>query len=565
MSSIIARFFSMPLWSPAPPQWTAASLREWIAARQLYLSVATVTVATALGMVVRLIPVLRADFPVNDGGLFYLMVEELRAADYVLPAYTSYNSAQIPFAYPPLAFYLAGFITDITGWPLLEVLRVLPALFSIATIPAFFLLSRAVLRSWTQATFAVFAFALLPRTFVWFIMGGGLTRAPGLFFAVLMLHQSYLLYTRRETRFVLSTALLGGATVLSHAEAAWFAVYSAVLLFLFFGRNLKGLIHSFLVMLGVLLITAPWWLTVVRFHGIAPFLGAAGSGGLDRRAGLHHLNTFLFTNERYLPLLAALGLLGIFAALAERKLFLPVWLLAIFFVNPRNPDTPASLPLAMLVGVALDRLIVPALWRLGAGAPVQTTGAHPGIEPSGTGMMRRTGRLLPRALPVLMLVYLLAYNFQAARELSLRADALTVLPREEREAMQWVAARTPRGSQFLVLHPGNWFGEDPGSEWFPALAGRVSLATVQGYEWLPGDQFVRRQEPYKALQACATGEASCLAEWMEETGHSASHVYLGDGCCGPLERSLRASPGYRPVYDGARAVIFARSESPVTP
>jgi hypothetical protein len=525
---------------------------------------AAVTVAMALGMVMRLTPVLRADFPVNDGGFFYLMVRELQAADYILPAYTSYNSAEIPFAYPPLAFYLAGFITDITGWPLLDVMRVLPALFSIATIPAFFLLSRAVLRSWAQSIFAVFAFALLPRTFVWFIMGGGLTRAPGFLFAVLMLHQTYLLYTRRQKRFVLSTVLFASATVLTHAETTWFAVYSAVLLFLFFGRNRKGLVHSLLVVVGVLSITAPWWLTVVSRHGLDPFLSAAGSGAQDRY-GLFLLKTFNFTNEPYLPILAALGLLGIFAALAEKKFFLPVWLLTIFFVNPRNPDTPAMLPLAMLIGVALDRLVLPGIRSLGEGERVQTTGTQPAAEQRDLGVVRHVSRMLPRVLPILMLGYLLAYNFKSAWELALGADALTVLPREERGAMQWVSANTPNDSKFLVLHSANWFGEDPASEWFPALTGRVSLATVQGYEWLPGLQFHGRQAPFKALQACAVEEASCLVGWMEQTGHSASHVYLGDGCCGPLERSLRASPDFRPVYDGARAVIFARREGAIIP
>lgn len=562
MSPIIARFFSTPLWLPARPLWTTASLRGWIAAHQPYLSMAAASVATALGMVVRLTPVLGADFPVNDGGLFYLMVQELRAADYVLPAYTSYNSAQIPFAYPPLAFYLAGFIADIAGWPLLEVVKMLPALFSIATIPAFFLLSRAVLRSWTQATFAVFAFAFLPRTFVWFIMGGGLARAPGFLFAILMLHQTYLLYTRRQKRFVLSTALFATATVLTHAETTWFAMYSAVLLFLFVGRDRKGLVHSLMVVVGVLSATAPWWLTVVSRHGLDPFLSAAGSGAQDRY-GMFLLKTFNFTNERYLPVLAALGLLGIFAALAERKFLLPVWLLTIFVVNPRNPDTPAMLPLAMLIGVALDRLVLPGIRSLGAGDRVQTTvRAQPGAEPIDLGMMRHGSRMLPRMIPIIILGYLLAYNFKSAWQLAVDADALTVLPRGERVAMEWVSANTPKESKFLVLHSANWFGADPASEWFPALTGRVSLATVQGYEWLPGLQFHGRQAPFKALQACATEEASCLAGWMDETGHSASHVYLGDGCCKPLERSLRASPDYRPVHDGARAVIFARSPTP---
>jgi hypothetical protein len=534
------------------------TVRYWITSHRMHASIGALIAIVALGLVPRLFPALSADFPLNDGGFFYLMTREIQRAHYALPVYTSYNSAQIPFAYPPLAFYLAGFISDITRWPLLDVIRLLPAIASVLTIPAFFLFSRTILRSWTQSIFAVFAFAMLPRTFVWFIMGGGLTRAPGLLFAILMLHQAHLLYTRRETRFVLSTILFAVATVLTHAETTWFAVYSAVLLFLFYGRDRKGVVNSLVVVVGVLALTAPWWATVMSRHGLSPFLSAAGSGTQDRYA-LPLLKTFSFTDEPYLPLFAVFGLLGIFVRLAERKFFLPVWLLAIFFINPRNPDTPAMLPLAMLVGVAMDRLILPGILRVGAANHVQVGEGKPAADRNKPGRMHRVSRMLPLVVPVVMLGYLLGYAFKSAWTVASASSALKVLPREERDAMRWVSGNTPETSTFLVLRSSNWFGEDPTSEWFPALAQRVSLATVQGYEWLPNLQFHGRQKPFNALQACAGHDASCLARWMAQTGIAASHVYLSTGCCKPLEQSLRSSPDYALVYDGKGATIFARS------
>src|SRR3712207_3523295 len=82
-----------------------------------------VALITLLSLYVRLMPALRAGFPINDGGLFYRMIEDLRLNVYLLPTYTTYNAADIPFAYPPLGFYLAGSITDLTGMHLLDVLR----------------------------------------------------------------------------------------------------------------------------------------------------------------------------------------------------------------------------------------------------------------------------------------------------------------------------------------------------------------------------------------------------------------------------------------------------------
>ena len=67
-----------------------------------------VSLPVLAGLLVRAIPVLTADFPLNDGGLFYAMTRDLQHANFLLPATTSYNGLGIPFAYPPLGFYVAG-------------------------------------------------------------------------------------------------------------------------------------------------------------------------------------------------------------------------------------------------------------------------------------------------------------------------------------------------------------------------------------------------------------------------------------------------------------------------
>ena len=140
---------------------------------------------TLFGIFVRIIHIWTADFPLNDGGLFYVMTRELIENNYWLPKFSSYNSLNIPFAYPPFPLYLAALITNLGGLDGLVVVRFLPTLISLFTIPIFYLLSRDITSSTTQALFATVAFAFVPRSFVWLIMGGGLTRAPGYLFALL--------------------------------------------------------------------------------------------------------------------------------------------------------------------------------------------------------------------------------------------------------------------------------------------------------------------------------------------------------------------------------------------
>src|SRR6266545_8069862 len=79
--------------------------------------------ALFLGSVIRIFPEVMAGFPLNDGGMFYVMIRDLRLNHYFLPAFTTYNLAAIPFAYPPLGLYLAALLRDVLGLPEIEALR----------------------------------------------------------------------------------------------------------------------------------------------------------------------------------------------------------------------------------------------------------------------------------------------------------------------------------------------------------------------------------------------------------------------------------------------------------
>src|SRR5687768_10126288 len=195
--------------------------------------------ATVFGFYVRLANVLPISHPINDGGLFYTMTVDLQANHYSLPATTSYNAAGIPFAYPPLGFYLAGLLSTIFGWSLLDIFRILPAILSMAVLPGLYLLAKDLLASEAQAAITCLIFALTPGAFEWLVMGGGLTRGLGLAFALLTLHQAYLLYAKLSIRDVVITAILAAGTVLSHPEMAVHTVASALVMFLFWGRSKK--------------------------------------------------------------------------------------------------------------------------------------------------------------------------------------------------------------------------------------------------------------------------------------------------------------------------------------
>jgi hypothetical protein len=499
------------------------------------LSVLGLIVALIVGGYLRLRIVLGSDFPIHDGGLFYRMVEEIRASGFALPVFTSYNAAGIPFAYPPFAFYLTASLSSVTGWPLMTFFRFLPVTFSLLTIVAAFLFTRAVLASGRRAAFAVVAFALLPRSFEWAIMGGGLTRSVGFFFAVLTLLCVYRMYQEPRWKWVAAAIACAGLTILSHPNSTIMMIYGSAVLWLFFGRTRRGFVQSLGVAAGALLLSAPWWASVLLRHGPAPLL-AASSTGFNNWYSWVPLLTFTFSVEQ-LDVIAVLALIGAVACIVDRNWIFPVFLATAFLVDPRGAMAAYStLFLAMLAAIGLDRVILP--------------GCDPGVTADGA--RAPVQRLLQQALVLVFFVHgiISTYLFPSTSD----AHFFVAAP-EERQTMQWVEANTSPDSRFLVISSLNAV-QDAVSEWFPVLAGRTSVATWQGFEWVPG-QFYHRFLRFEQAQKCATRDAACLETWLHEEHVPVSHIYLSKTGTEPLLRSLREAPDrYRQIYDGPGAAIF---------
>ncbi len=504
-------------------------------------TIALIGLATLLGGIVRLATPLTIDFPLNDGGLFYVMIRDLRAGNYVLPLFAHYNGAAIPFAYPPLGFYATSLLADLFHADLIDVMRWLPPIVSALTIPAFYFLARGLSRSPAISALATFAFAFLPRDFIWLIMGGGVTRSFGFLFAILTLACAHRLFTTPAPRLIFWTSIGAALTVLTHPEAAAQTAFAALLLFLFFGRVREGLFRALAVAGLTLALTSPWWGLMLARYGLDPFLAAAQATA-DDRSGLFNfvmrfvlLFRFEFTNEAFLPLLTVFGLIGLFAALGRGEWFLPAWLAASLFFEPRSAPLFMSIPLAILAAEALSGIILPALEKTGS-------------------------KRIPPVFPGLLLVYLF---LSAQYVVSTAANEISLTP-YDRETMQWVEANTPEDSVFLVV-TGELPLRDAVSEWFPALTSRVSAATVFGYEWVHDGKFAQRTEGYRSLQGCMDQRADCLLQWSEENGRPFTHVMIrnfrsGEFRLSPLQISLDHEKGFTLVFRTPEISIYQLTE-----
>ncbi len=329
---------------------------------------------------------------------------------------------------------------------------------------------------------------------------------------------------------------------------AWFAFYSIALLFFMFGRSRRGLIHSLIVMVGVAMLTAPWWGAVLARHSLSTFL-ASMSGSTQQYPVVRSLLQLVWdpTGETLFPILGAFGLLGALLCIADGRPLLPMWTFAVFLLSTRSAYNLAPVPLSLLIGLGIQ------------GGCDRFSGAlHIG----------RPSRRLRAVLGCLGVAFVLVSAIIPS------ATLLKALAPQERQAMSWVASNTPESSKFLVMPLDAW-ETDRSSEWFPALARRISVATVQGSEFSAGNDFGRRIESSKLAGECLlSGDAACLERWSRETGLHFDYIYMpkractwpqidragNEDCSTPLQQSLDQDSSYSKVFDNPGAAIYERSE-----
>jgi len=106
-------------------------------------------------------------------------------------------------------------------------------------------------------------------------------------------------------------------------------------------------------------------------------------------------------------------------------------------------------------------------------------------------------------------------------------------------------------------------------EWFPVLAGRKSVLTPQGAEWLPDALHARKVCLFQRAREVAPWGISELDTWAAERGVVFSDIYISKAPRGPIDwqpvvSSARSSPDYTVLLDTPEAAVLRRS-APITP
>ncbi|WP_396613819.1 ArnT family glycosyltransferase (plasmid) [Haloferax sp. S1W] len=500
--------------------------------------------ALVAGLVVSVTYVLTHPYPAYGAGLYLEIAEQIRANGYALPTTIPYYAGGVPFAYPPLQFYVVAALTDL-GISGRDVSRFLPAVVTVLYLVPYYGIASRLLPTRRQAGLATTILAVAPPTLQWHLSAGGIVRASAFLLALCGIYIGTRIFVDEERQWVSSGAIFFALTILSHPVYTVFFGVSWLVLYAVFDRSLRGLASGAVVALGGLIMASPWLLSVVSRHGIEVFTGAAGShsgiaGGVGRL-----LDQFVYPLD---PTLVTIFFVASFVSavvLVSRGSYaLPAWLFVAAYVLGK--ERFQFVPAAMMIATVFMGVVVPRV----------------------SNRFRDTldSRQSMAAVLTLVLVFGAALGgFYAGSGLASAHHGSPSLPPfmddDDREAMQWAAEHTSSGAEFVVLSDA--------AEWFPYYTDRTILVGPWGVEWKSPDQYYEQISTFKTLSTCEN--ASCVTKSMESVGASPDYLYVPKGTytvrgleengTEKLRASLAESNRYEQVYQNDGVVVYRVSNS----
>lgn len=458
--------------------------------------------------------------PAKGAGFYLTVAEQVGQHGYALPRRVPYyTEGGVPYAYPPLMFYVVAVALDLGADPLALAL-VLPGVVTVVALVPFYALARAILGSPSRAGVASLLLAVTPAVLIWHVSAGGLVRAPAFLFTLSACYAGWRLFADGDRRWLAPAVVLSAATVLTHPVNAAFVGVSYLVLYAAVDRSARGLAFGTVVAAGSVLLSAPWWVPVVSWHGSDIFSAAARThdglgGGLPRV--VESFLTPLLTINGDLPFyLLAFG--GCVALLVRRRYLLPAWLLAAGYAL--RQERFLFVPGAMAAAVLLVDVVAPRARALLGGE---------------RGPLSRVplARVARAGLAVLVVGTLVTAGWLALTPAT--GPGVVPPPDDERyaatslppmyvasddvAAAEWVRANTPPDARFIVLGDA--------AEWFPYLTHRTLLLSPWGAEWEGPGAFQRHVGWYDSIADCDT--AACATGALRTIPFDPDYLYLQTG------------------------------------
>lgn len=495
----------------------------------------------ATGCLVAVVYLLTHPYPAFGAGLYLEIVERIVAGGYALPRQIPhYTTHGIPFGYPPLAFYVSAVLADVGGVSPLALSRYLPAALTVLYLVPYYYLSRELLETPARAGVATILLAVTPPVLEWHLSAGGMVRAVAFTLALSGCYTGIRLFRTHDGRWAVASTVLFGLTVLTHPVYTVFFGLSYLLFYVAFDRTVRGLGLGAGVAVGGVALASPWWLLVVRLHGVGVFTAAAGTHtGLF--GGPHRLlDQFVYplVTGPPIPVFFLGAFAGAFYLLGRRRFLLPAWLVssAVTLGKSRFQFVAGS----MLTAVFLLSVVAPTLHDWASD--------------------RDTRRVVWAVVALIGLTAVVLGVLYAGGALPAAHHGSPSQPQfithGDVQAMTWVSAHTASSADFVVLGDA--------AEWFPLYANRTILVGPWGAEWTTPRRYRRELDEFRTLSTCT--DRRCVTTVLARNDLHPKYLYvprrtytvrgLQYRATGDLQRSLNASGRYRLVFQNGAVGIY---------
>ena len=424
------------------------------------------------GAFLRVYHLFKVDFiraPFRLGGLFVAFAQQIIQNGFRLPVTIPYYSeGGIPFAYPPLGFYLEAFLLKIfPAWQFV-IANLLPPLIAVLALLLAYLVLRQIFPAQPGYLLAaLFAYAFLGNAFSNQVEAAGLAESTG---SVALLVYFLAVFRYRNQPGRKNAALAGLALGLCILSSPGSAVGAALLSVLLAAATLvmrKGSasawIESGIAALAGLLVSAPYWFTVMLNHGrgifFLPVLAQYQPGGNTTYLAklFDQLTSFSVTDRTGTFFWNALIFLGLLWLLLHSKPAIPLAFLALISI-PREGVWMIAFPAALLFAYGLMDVLVPL--------------ARPLLDLSWS-----PRKYVWTAIAAALVLWLVAQSFALID--GLIADQQWKVTAPQVVGTEQAAAFIPAGARVLVI------GNDGILEWAPYLLQREVINTKYGLEWKP--------------------------------------------------------------------------------
>ena len=435
------------------------------------------------GIFLRFYHLLKFDFvhiPFRLGGLFFAFAGQIINNGFRIPVNIPfYSVGGIPFAYPPVGFYVEAILLKLFPGDRFVIVNILPPFVSALALIAVYLLLRelyapAVLdASGTKKNkeghilAGVFAYAFMPLAFTNQIEAAGLAESFGSLFLVVYFAAAANFRRVSNWKNAVWVGVALGLCIISNPGSAIGAAILSVMLGLEVVVKNKFRFQSIswigLVALTGGLVSSPYVLTVAHNHGkaifilpvLAQYVGGEKQGFWELL--LIKLNNFMIVRDGASFLWNGIIFLGLLWLLFRGKYVFPVVFFALFSI-PREGIWLAALPATFLFahgGGDIFPLLMPS-------EPENRLASHRWL---------RTGILM------IIGIWMALQSFVLID--AIITDRQVVITAEQIQLMESVSASIPQNAKVLVI------GNDALREWAPVLLQREVINTKFGLEWQP--------------------------------------------------------------------------------